>query len=357
MMYVTAAAESAVRTTNNKNKIAVLMSGGVDSSVAALLCLRAGHDVIGITMQITEDMTPIEKAKSVCEKIGIKHFFIDLRAVFKKEVLSYFKESYENGKTPNPCVVCNEKIKFGEMFKFAKSLGADFIATGHYGKICIEEGLLFLKKSADAKKDQSYFLSRVPEEILKYTVFPLEDYNKEQVREIAHSFDLPPKSDKDSQDICFLIGIDYKEFLIQNCDFKIKAGNFISESGEIIGRHKGIHNYTVGQRKGLGAFGHPMIVKSISQITGDITLCAVGNEFSESVRIKNIKFFTVYEKFKDEYKHVKIRYSQNEIGIFDMQFHDDICEIKFENPQRAVTAGQFVVCYHQNFVLFNGEIV
>ena len=179
------------------------------------------------------------------------------------------------------------------------------------------------------------------------------------MRELAHTFDLPPKSDKDSQDICFLSNTDYKEFLTENYDFKIKTGNFVSESGEIIGKHSGIHNYTIGQRKGLGAFGQPMLVKYIDEKTHDITLCTVGNEFFKSVEIKNIKCFKIYEKFKNETKnmYVKIRYSQNEIPVFSMKFNNDICKIEFENPQRAVTKGQFVVCYYQNWVLFNGEIV
>ena len=162
-MYATAAAINAEHMMSKK--IAVLMSGGVDSSVAALLCLQKGYDVIGITMQITDDISPLKKAEGVCAKIGIKHYSVDLRDVFKQEILLYFKESYENGKTPNPCVMCNERVKFGEMFRFAKSLGADYIATGHYAEIETDEDLVYLKKSADIKKDQSYFLSRVPEEI------------------------------------------------------------------------------------------------------------------------------------------------------------------------------------------------
>ena len=308
-------------------------------------------------MQITEDDTPIKKAKLACEKIEIKHFAIDLRDVFKEKVLSYFKESYENGRTPNPCVICNEYVKFGEMFKQAMALGADYIATGHYAGLETKDGFTALKKSRDFKKDQSYFLSRVPVEILERTIFPLEDYEKEDVREFAREFDLPSKADKDSQDICFLTNIDYKEFLTRNYSFNIKTGNFISETGEIIGVHKGIHNYTTGQRKGLGAFGRPMIVKNINSQNGDITLCTAGNEFFPTVRIKNIKYFYAFEKFKDEPKNVKIRYSQNEIKVSRMKFDGDICEIEFESPQRAVTTGQFVVGYYQNWVLFNGEIL
>ena len=352
-MFVKAAATNAAQV----NKIAVLMSGGVDSSVAALLCLKKGYNVIGITMQITDDITPVKKAAAVCEKIDIEHYSIDLREAFRENVLNYFKESYENGKTPNPCVICNEMVKFGEMFKFAKELGAGYIATGHYAKISFDNESVQLEKSADLKKDQSYFLSRVSPEILKYTIFPLENHSKDEVREIAHEFDLPPKSDKDSQDICFLTNTDYKEFLTQNFSFNTKTGNFINEEGKIIGRHSGIHNYTIGQRKGLGAFGQPMIVKHIDNLTGNITLCTAGNEFFHSVTINNIKFFGAYQKFKNEKLHVKTRYSQNEIDVSSMQFHENICKIEFEEPVRAVTPGQFVVCYHQNYVLFNGEIV
>jgi tRNA-specific 2-thiouridylase len=338
-------------------KIGVLMSGGVDSSVVALLLKQQGYFVFGITMQITNDDTCIVKAKKVCDEIGIEHKFIDLRADFQRDVLNYFKESYENGETPNPCVVCNEKIKFRKLYEFAKQNGADKIATGHYSIIEVVDGDLYLKKSTNIKKDQSYFLSRVDEDILKDTIFPLGKFDKEDVRAMAEEFNLPPKIEKDSQDICFLSNTDYKSFLKEKFHIREKKGNFINENGEIIGRHSGIHNYTIGQRKGLGAFGQPMIVKKINNENFDITLCEKGNELFGEVVAQDIKIFSAYEKLKHTDLNVKIRYSNTDIAVEKVVFKNNSCKIIFKEPQRAVTPGQFIVCYSQNIVIFNGKIV
>lgn len=333
------------------------MSGGVDSSVVALLLKQQGYFVFGITMQITDDDACIKKAKKVCDEIGIEHKFVDLREEFKRDVLNYFKESYENGETPNPCMICNEKIKFKKLYEFAKQNGAQKIATGHYAITEDIDGEFYLKKSTNIKKDQSYFLSRVDEEILKNTIFPLGKHSKEEVRAIAEKFNLPPKQDKDSQDICFLNDTDYKSFLKEKFNIDDKKGNFINENGEIIGKHNGIYNYTIGQRKGLGAFGKPMMVKKINNKTLDITLCEKGNEMFSYATATDIKIFSAFEKLKDNDLTVKIRYSHTDIPVKNLVFEDNLCKIFFKEPQRAVTPGQFFVCYSQNIVIINGKIV
>ena len=343
--------------TLESKKIAVLMSGGVDSSVAALLLKQQGHDVIGITMQITADKSAANKAKKICAQLDIEHFLIDLVDDFKNIVLHYFKTQYENGKTPNPCVICNQKIKFEKMFEFAKSLGAELIATGHYAILESNNDKIYLKKSENLKKDQSYFLSRVSEDILKHTLFPLGNFSKDKVRELADSFNLASKSDKDSQDICFLSDTNYKDFLENDLKIQVKQGNIIDENGKILGKHNGIHNYTIGQRKGLGAFGEPKVVRNIDADTGDITLVNKDKAYFGSAVIENLNFYQAFDEFKNsDNLTVKVRYTQNETKLQKMILSDGGCEIFFADPQKAVSKGQFAVCYYENILLFSGEI-
>ena len=238
------------------SKIAVALSGGIDSAVTAALLLREGHDVIGLTakMECTSDAEIIiNNAKNVADKLNIKHYVFDASIDFHNKVVNYFQNAYKNGLTPNPCIMCNKYIKWGVLFDYAcNNLSADFIATGHYANIQCKNGSYFLYPAADEKKDQLYFLFMLSQYQLSKTIFPLSKYTKSEVKQLAEKWDLPPKSEKESQDICFIKPpLTTKKYL--NSIFKTKKGNFVQKAtGTIVGEHNGYWQYTIGQRKGIG---------------------------------------------------------------------------------------------------------
>lgn len=342
-----------------KEKIAVAMSGGVDSSVVAALLQKQGHDVFGVTMQVwqnTQDLA-IKDAKLVAKKLGIPHHVVDLRKIFEQEVVAYFTKEYLLGRTPNPCVTCNHHIKFGALLAWAKDAGANHIATGHYAKIVKEKDRYLLQKSLSVSKDQTYPLYHLTQEQLANIIFPLADYDKNEVRKLAQDFDLEVANKADSQDICFIVNHNYTAFIEEQTGIKMRYGNFVDKCGNIIGQHKGIYRYTIGQRKGLGvATGKPIFVSNINVANNEIVLGDEEDIFFKSLTAANLNFVSVDKITKPTQASVKIRYGAKEAEAKLIPLNNDLIRVEFTVPQRAVTPGQSVVFYQGNVVLGGGII-
>jgi tRNA-specific 2-thiouridylase len=277
------------------SRIAVALSGGVDSAVVAALLLEQGHEVIGITGKMTnsdESELVVNNAKKVAEKLNIQHFVYDATRHFETQVLEYFKNSYKNGETPNPCIMCNKHIKWGCIFNYAiKELGADYIATGHYANIKKDNNIYKLFPASDEHKDQLYFLFTLSQEQLARTVFPLSKYKKAEVKKIAEKYDLPPKSAKESQDICFIKApITTKKYL--NNLFSAQEGLFIKKTnGKILGKHNGYWQYTIGQRKGIGlAAPKPLYVVDIDATNNIVYVDYQQELYKNSLKLNNINW-------------------------------------------------------------------
>ncbi|MBR0276928.1 MAG: tRNA 2-thiouridine(34) synthase MnmA [Clostridia bacterium] len=348
----------------NKKSVVIGMSGGVDSSVGAALLQRQGYDVVGVTMKLWNEETIKEgcssfsvaiDAKKVADNLGITHFVIDYQKQFKQKVVDYFISEYKHGKTPNPCVVCNKYIKFNALLEKANEIGADYIATGHYAKITYKNGRYLLERPEDRKKDQTYFLYNMTQEQLSRTIFPLYGVTKEETRKIAEEIGLEVFDKPDSQDICFIHDGKYADF-IEKKEGKMPEGNFVDINGNILGKHKGIINYTIGQRKGLGiALNVPMYVVKIDYKTNNIVLAADGNQMKDSLYAHNINLISV-DKLDSSFKcTAKIRYNSPDVPceIFAV---DDGFKAVFDSPQKSITPGQMVVLYDNNIVIGGGII-
>ena len=338
-----------------KNKVLIGMSGGVDSAVAALLLKNQGYDITGAMLLLRENMeTEIADAQKIADNIGFELVTIPLYEKFKSEVKYYFANEYLNGRTPNPCVVCNKEIKFNELLKYADENNFDFIATGHYAKIekCGEK--YHLKKSP-TNKDQTYFLYKLGQDILSRTLFPLSDYTKDEIRAIAQENNLPVASKSDSQEVCFIPDNDYVSFIRGNYQDNIPEGNFVDADTNVLGRHKGIIYYTIGQRKGLGiTFGKPMYVTKIDAETNTVTLGEEGSQMSDTLILTNVNFIT--DEIKEEFTaDVKIR-CQAKPAKAVLTPDSDKIRIKFFEKQRSVTPGQSAVIYDGETVIGGGTI-
>lgn len=338
----------------NKETVALAMSGGVDSSVAACLLLEQGYQVVGITMKLLDDektKQAINDAKKVCDLIGIKHFIIDLRKEFKKIVIKDFIEAYQTGKTPNPCVACNKFFKFGLFFEKAKQLGADKIATGHYAIIKNNK----LIKSEVTSKDQSYFLYGINKEILPYIIFPLANYhNKEEIRQIARTYQLPISEKKDSQEICFVPNDDYKSFLKTTTTLQEKTGNICLEDGKILGTHNGLINYTIGQRKGLNiAYKEPLYVLKIDNIKNEIIVGPNSHLYHNQLIASSINWLDPIPN--KAFAKVRSRSTPEEVTITVLEENKIL--VTFKKEQRAITPGQSVVFYNKENICLGGGII
>lgn len=339
-------------------KVLLGMSGGVDSSVAALLLKEKGYDVLGVTLLLTEndEGSAAKDAKAVCEALGLSHVTEDLRDAFRQHVTDHFVTEYKAGRTPNPCIVCNKMIKFGEMLKLADKYGCRFLATGHYAKVVQEpNGLYALKKAVCAEKDQTYFLYTLPQSVLSRVLMPLGDYTKEEVRALAEENGLLVARKKDSQDICFIPDGNKDAFLAKY--LPDKPGNFLDTEGNVIGEHKGAFRYTIGQRKGLGmGFGKPMFVLSVDTKNNTVTLGEAGTEFSNHFFIED-GTFSAFEAFPDTlHCNCKVRYSAKEVPCLIEKTAVGY-RVTPETPVRAITPGQAAVFYHGDTLLGGGTII
>jgi tRNA-specific 2-thiouridylase len=351
----------------------VAMSGGVDSSVAAYLLKRDGFDCIGITMKLfsNEDigeggakrccsLDDAEDARSVAYSMDIPFYVYNFTPDFKRQVIERFIESYRRGATPNPCIDCNRYIKFEKLFERAKSLGMDYIATGHYAVIerGAGAGRYLLKKAADESKDQSYVLYSMTQEQLSRTLFPLGGLRKSEVRRIAGEQGFVNADKRDSQDICFVRGGGYAEFIERYTGQKSEEGDFIDVNGAVIGRHKGIIRYTVGQRKGLGlALNKPMYVYLKDAEKNTVTLCEDSGLFSKSLDAADFNWVALDKISGPVRVKTKIRYNQAEQWSTASQTSNDTVHVEFDEPQSAITKGQAAVLYDGDTVIGGGTIL
>lgn len=338
-------------------KVFVGMSGGVDSSVSAAMLCADGYEVEGLHLVLcdNDEKVTLPDAKKVAEALDIPFHSVDLRAEFKKYVVDYFVEEYKRGRTPNPCIICNQYIKFGLMLDKALELGADFIATGHYARVEKSDGEYILRASSSAK-DQSYFLYRLSQYQLQHTMFPVDGFEKLDTRALATQYNLPVADKKDSQEICFVPNDDYAKFIFDYSGYTAAPGNFVDLEDNVIGTHNGIIHYTVGQRKGLGAFGKPMFVTKIDAENNKVVLAPDGFQQSGEFYVDNLNFISGKSLEKEIKANVKVRYRAKPEPASIIPISDDEALVIFDDPQRAITPGQSAVFYDGDIVLGGGFI-
>jgi len=336
-------------------KAAVLLSGGIDSTVAGLLLKEQGYDVVGLTMVNWDDSVG-RKGADAARWLGIKHRIVDLRREFKERVIDYFCSAYEDGYTPNPCVECNRYIKFGALLDIARQDGCDMVATGHYAQVEFNQVLnrYLLKKGLDSKKDQSYFLYRLTQDQLAHVIFPLGGFSKDEVKNIGRQMKMEMAESKESQEICF-IPKDYREFLRGR--IKCRSGEICDAEGRALGNHQGLAFYTIGQRKGLRiSGGRPLYVVGLDTERNVLQVGEDKDLYSHSL-LAAADNFIYYDKIDSSLQvKAKIRYAAQPADAA-IKMENDKVRVEFVEPQRAVTRGQSVVYYLDDYVLGGGVII
>lgn len=340
-----------------RKTVAIGMSGGVDSSVAACLLKDKGYNVIGVTLELLdneETKKSIEDAKNICKKIDIKHYVCDLKEEFKEEIVQNFITAYKQGKTPNPCVLCNRLFKFGLFYKKALELGADYISTGHYARVKNNRLMMSL---ADGK-DQSYFLCQIKKEILPKVLFPLNEFqSKEEIRTLARKYQLPVSEKKDSQEVCFIPNDDYKTFLKKNGQEEVE-GKIILTDKTVLGNHKGLFNYTIGQRKGLNiSYKEPLYVIQLDTKNNNLIVGTNNELFNQELIATNMNYLVEKDEFFKTKLFAKIRSRGNLEEVDTVTEEQNRLKIKFKDKLRAITPGQLIVFYNENKECLGGAYI
>jgi len=349
----------------------IAMSGGVDSAVAALLLQQEGFAVTGVTMKLfcdgdpipaadgtTDDLTPdIRDARAVADRLGIPHLVCRLERTFCDRVVDDFVRTYLDGGTPNPCVICNKTIKFGALIDFARANGLEYAATGHYARICEQDGRYLIYRARDEKKDQSYMLWSLSQDVLSRVRFPLGELTKAEVREIAAAHGFASADRKDSQDICFLPDGNYADFIRRYAGHVPSPGKFVDRDGNILGDHPGMLHYTIGQRKGLGiALGRPMYVCGKNAGTGDVVLCDDEQLYRRTLTAKSVNFIPFDTLSAPMRVEAKIRYAHKAAPATVYPTGESTVRVEFDEPQRAIARGQSVVFYDGDLLVGGGII-
>jgi tRNA-specific 2-thiouridylase len=356
------------------HKVVVAMSGGVDSSVAAALLKEQGHEVIGVTLRLSNweesegkkfggccGSKDFYDARSVAQALDIPHYAFDYVNNFRDSVITYFKDSYQAGETPNPCIACNQFVKFDRLLEQATALGADYLATGHYARVqssVLSPRSFLLKKAIDSTKDQSYVLYHLRQEQLSRVMFPLGDYKKSEIREIARRYQLRTAEKPDSQEICFVPNEDHRAFLREEISPQDRpSGPIRHKNGQVLGTHEGLPFYTVGQRQGLGiAVGRPLYVVALEPETNTLVVGEKTDVYSQSVRVRNVSWVGGKPASSTFAAHVKIRYKHSEAHATLTLEEESFTQVVFDEPQSAVTPGQAAVFYDGDVVIGGGVI-
>jgi len=345
------------------------MSGGVDSAVAALLLVRAGYEVAGVTAELNGSPSSVpngdplsENARDaalICRHLGIEHHVVHLEERFRLEVIEPFVCSYLSGKTPNPCVRCNSRIKFSAFMDIADERGYDFLATGHYARVEYSEAEgEYLLLRANSSKDQSYVLYGLSQKQLARTIFPLSNLSKSDIRTLAREAGFPVSEKPDSQDICFIPDNDYARFITRMTDRSAEEGDFVDRDGRVLGRHKGLFRYTVGQRKGIGiASEHALFVIELDPARNRVVLGPQADLFSSRLIARDVRYVSDRPVFYPFSIEASIRYAAQPVSAMVFEGEDGTVEVRFDEPVRAITPGQTVVFYKGEKVLGGGEIV